>query len=116
MDNTINQSLAWARFEALRNHPPPFWDEAGVSQFHDIVAALEDVYGIDLSAFRIPNADVKPRVVQVSRAPYSGRFPARKRMSEKRYCEGHIVRRHMEGIVLFFQNLQPAPERRKIGF
>jgi hypothetical protein len=116
MDHTHKQSVAWARFEAWRSHPPHWWDEGAVAQFHGIVAALEEAYGVDLSSFRIPDAEVKPRIVGVSRAPRSGRFPARKEMSDKRYCDEQFALRQMEGIVFYFQSLQPSPEPKKVGF
>jgi hypothetical protein len=116
MDIAHKQSLVWARFQALRSHPPSAWDEGAVSQFHEIVSALEEAFGIDLSSFRIPEAELKPRVVSFRRASYSGRFPARKQMSDKRSCDAHFVQRQVDGIVLYFQNLQPTPERQKIGF
>lgn len=110
------QNLAWARLEALRSHPPTSWDEVEVSRFHEIVTALEDAYGVDLSSFKIPDAEMKQIVVSMSRASYSGRFPARRQMSDKRFCDVHFVRRQIDGIVLYLQSLQPAPEQRKIGF
>jgi len=116
MDYSHKQSVAWAQFEAFRSHPPIWWDEAGVGQFHGIVTALEDAYAVDLSSFRIPAAEVKPRVVGVSRIPRSGRFPARTQMSDKRYCNEQFALRQVEGIVFYFQNLQPSPEPKKVGF
>src|SRR5271157_5692604 len=115
MDNTRKQGLAWARFEALRSLPPRSWDEAAVSQFHEVVTALEEAYAIELSSFRVPDAEMKRRVVGVSRIGYSGRSrPVQ--MSDTRYCDEQFVRRQMEGIVLYFRNLQPPPERQKFGF
>ncbi|MGC9946151.1 MAG: hypothetical protein ABSF64_07250 [Bryobacteraceae bacterium] len=87
-----------------------------MAQLHEIVTALEEAYAVDLSSFRVPGAELKPRIVGVSRAPRSGRFPARKQMSDKSYCDEQFVLRQMEGIVFYFQNLQPQPERRKLGF
>jgi len=116
MDNHNQQSLAWAQFEALRIHQPKSWDEAAVSTFHEIVTSLEDGFGVDLSAFRVPATDMKPRTLGGSRASYSGRFPARKQMSVQRYCDDAVIRRHIDGIALYFQSLQPAAEVRKIGF
>lgn len=116
MDDAKKESLAWARFQALRSHPPSSWDEGAVAQFHEIVTALEEAYAVELSSFRIPDAEMKPRIVGVWRASHSGRFPARKQMSDKRYCDEQFVRRQMEGIVFYFQSLQPPPDRQKFGF
>jgi hypothetical protein len=115
VDDANKQSLAWAHFLALRSHPPNSWDEGAVSQFHEVVAALEESYAIDLSSFRVPDAEMKRNIVGVSRMGLSGRHrPAQ--MSDKRYCDEHFIRRQIEGIVLYFQNLQPLPERQKFGF
>jgi hypothetical protein len=54
MDIANKQSLACARFQALRSHPPSSGDEGEVSQFHEIVSALEEAFSEDLSVFRIP--------------------------------------------------------------
>lgn len=116
MDIANNQSLAMARFQAFRTSPPSSWDESTVSQFHEVVSALEEAFEADLSSFRIPETDLKPRVVSRRLASYSGLWPASKQMSDKRYCDEKLAQRKIDGIVLYFQNLQPMTERPKIGF
>jgi hypothetical protein len=116
MDILSEQSLAWARFQALRSHPPSSGNEGEVSQFHEIVSALEAAYGLDLSSFRVPDTEMRQRIVSARRAPYSGRFPAHKQVSDKRFCDVRFLLRQMDGIALYFQNLQPSPERKSIGF
>ena len=131
MDIANKQSLALARFQALLSHPLSSGDEGEVSQFHEIVSALEEAFNVDLSSFRIPEAELKQsedesgstawedagrHVVRFSRAPYSGRFPARKQMSDKRFCDVHFLQRQIDGIALYFQNLRPTPKRQNIGF
>jgi hypothetical protein len=71
---------------------------------------------VNLSAFRIPDSEITQKIIAVQRAPRSGRFPGRTQMSEKRYCNEKFARRQVEGIVLYFQNMQPPPERPKFGF
>jgi len=115
MDDGRKHSLAWARFEALRSHPPRLWDETAVVQFHEIVTALEEAYAVDLTSFRVPDAHLKQRVVGVSRIGYSGRRRP-PQVSDERYCEERFVQRQIEGIVFYFQNLQPPPDRQKFGF
>ncbi|MGH9640170.1 MAG: hypothetical protein ACRD3Y_08925, partial [Bryobacteraceae bacterium] len=85
MDITHEQSLAWAQFQALRSNPPSSWDEGTVSQFHEIISALESAFGASLSTFRIPDTEMKQIVIQARRASYSGRFPASSLLSDKRY-------------------------------
>jgi hypothetical protein len=116
MGGAHSHNVAWARFVALRNDQPIWWDEHEVSRFHAIVAAVEDAYAVDLSAFHIPDSEMKQQIVGVQRTPRSGRFSGRKQMSEKRYCDERFARRQIEGIVLYFQSLEPLPERQKFGF
>jgi hypothetical protein len=131
MDVANKQSLALARFQALLSHPPSLGGEGEVLQFHEIVSALEEAFNVDLSSFRIPEAELKQyedesgstawvdagrHVGRLSPAPYSGSFPAGTQMSDKRFCDVHFLRRQIDGITYFFQNLRPATERPKIGF
>jgi hypothetical protein len=115
MDNANKQHLALANFEAFRSHLPNSWDENEVSRFHKIVTELEDAYGLDLSSFRIPDAEMKPVLIGVSRIGRSGqRRPSQ--YSGKKYCDDRVAQRKVDGIVFYFQNLQPVPERPKVGF
>ena len=116
MDSHNEQSLAWARFQSFRSHPPSSGSQDEVAQFHDVVSALEKAFALDLSSFRIPDAEMRQQIVSFRRAPRSGRFPAQTRLSDKRSCDVQLLLRQMDGIALYFQNLQPPPEDRKIGF
>jgi hypothetical protein len=118
MDDAQKWSLALARFNAFRSHPPNRLDEGAVAQFHEIVTALEEASGEDLSSFRIPDSEMKQRVISVSplrarpgRPPSGGR-----RMSQERYCDDQYMQRQIEGIASYLQSPKPSPERRKIGF
>ncbi|MEO6802160.1 MAG: hypothetical protein ABI197_02820 [Granulicella sp.] len=131
MDIANKQSLAWARFQALQSHPPSSGDEGEVSKFHEIVYALEEAFNVDLSSFRIPEAELKQYEDESgstawvdagrhggrsSQAPYSGSFPAHNQMSGKRFCDINFLQRQIEGIARYFENLSPPPKRRNIGF
>jgi hypothetical protein len=84
-------------------------------QFHEIVTALEQAYAVDLSSFRIPDSEMKRMIVGVSRIPRSGRRRP-PQMSDERYCDEQVALRKVDGIVFYFQNLQPPAERQKFGF
>jgi len=122
MDIANKQSLALARFQALRSHPPSSGDEGEVSQFHEIVSALEEAFDLDLSSFRIPEAELKQYEDESGSTAWEdagrnvGRFPARMQMSDKRFCDVHFLQRQIDGIALYFQNLRPTPKRQNIGF
>jgi len=109
------QPLTWATFESFRSHLPKSWNQSEVGRFNKIVNDLEDAYAVDLSTFRIEDAEMKPRLIQVSRIGVSGhrRAPV---YSDEKYCDEQVARRKIDGIVFYFQNLQPAPERPKVGF
>ena len=114
-DIANKRNLAWSRFASLRSDPPRSWDENAVSQFHQIVTDLEGAYAVDLSSFRVPDAELKNTIVGASRVGYTGRRrPAQ--MSDGRYCDEQVARRQLEGIAVYFQNLQPQFEPRKFGF
>lgn len=116
MDDFKKWHLAWAKFDALRLHPPTSWDESAVQQYHQIVTALEEAaLGEDLSQFRIPDGELKHKVLSARRMGRSG-TPGSKTLSTVRYCNEHYMRRQIEGISHYFHNRQPATEPRKIGF
>jgi hypothetical protein len=116
MDDAQKKSIAWARFLALQHHMPTSWNEGAVHEYHEIVAGLEEAWpGHDLSAFRIPDDRLKQRVIQAQRMSRRG-VPGVRVMSNERYCDEQYMHRQIEGISLYFQNLQPPPEPRKIGF
>lgn len=120
MDPANKQSRAWARFQALLSHRPSSGDEGEVSQFHEIVSALEEAFNEDLSSFRIPEAAMKQFEDESGSTAWvdagRGRFPARKQMSGKRFCDVDFLNRQIDGIALYFQNLRPTPKRQNIGF
>ncbi|HME56749.1 MAG TPA: hypothetical protein VKF63_00305 [Terracidiphilus sp.] len=118
MNIANKQSLAMARFQAFRTSPPSSWDESAVSQFNEVVSALGEAFETDLSSFRIPESELKQYEDESGSTSWvdAGRFPARKQMSDKRYCDEKLAQRKIDGIVFFFQNLQPMAERPKIGF
>jgi hypothetical protein len=69
MDDSRRRSLAWAKFMALLDFPPVEWDEAAVSHFHEILFALQEAFGMDLSEFRIPDRLMMPIPPYVRRMP-----------------------------------------------
>ncbi len=101
--NDAHRSLARARFEALRQHQPSIWNRAEVTRFHEIVTGLEEAFGIDLGLCRIPETEMRPHLVNMQRAPRSGRFPQLKQYSSEVYCDTRLVQEKIETI---FKHLQ----------
>jgi hypothetical protein len=109
MDDLQKWHVAWARFDALRKAPPFSWDEDAVQQYHEIVTSLEEASpSDDLSSFRVPNSELQLKVI-------SSRFGIHT-FSAKRYCNNQYMLRQIEGIAIYFQNLQLSNEPRKFGF
>jgi hypothetical protein len=118
MDIDDKQRLALISLQAFHTNPPSFWDESAISQFHEVVFELEKAYERDLSSFRIPEAELKPYEDESGSISWveAGRFPARKQMPEKRYCDEKLAKRKLDRLVIYFQNPQPPPNRPKTGF
>jgi len=123
MDICLKQSRALARFQALQIHPPSSGDEGEVSQFHEIVSALEEAFDENLSAFRIPEDKLKQyedesgSTAWVDAGRHGSRFsPAGKQMSERRFCDVRFLQQQIDGIAIYLQNRKPTPKSPKIGF
>lgn len=82
----------------------PF-DEECVEQFHKIVTILEGASGEDFSHFRIPPDKLKPRIVSVQRASYSG-HPGRVRYSDKKDCDAGYFRSQVDGLGKYLPSIR----------
>jgi hypothetical protein len=123
IDNKMNSALA--QLQAMQINRPSSGDEGEVSQFHEIVDALEEAFKVDLTSYRIQDADLKQYEDEsgstswVDAGRHVDRFslaPASKQMSAKRYCDVHLLQRKIDGVALYIQTLIQTPERKKIGF
>jgi hypothetical protein len=101
-----DQSLAKARFLALRQHQRDLWNRDNVARYHTVIADLEQAYGIDLTSFRVPDGEMRPRLIGITRAPLSGRFPARKQYSKESFCDEGLMQERIEGIYLYLQSIE----------
>jgi hypothetical protein len=75
----------------LRNNLPRTWDTTAVSSFHEVLAALQQAFGEDLSSFRIPGA-TQP-------------------LSSSEYCSEQIALQQLEGVHSYLQRLQSGTPR-----
>jgi hypothetical protein len=107
MNAADRQALVWATFEAFRSHLPKSWDQNEISRFHKMIIDLEEAYSVDLSTFRIEDAEMKPRFLGGARMGYSSRVASAAQYSDKK-CDEQVARRKVDGIVFYLQNLQPA--------
>ena len=114
MDDQREWAQAWARFNSLRTNFPFQWSHGEVMKYHDILAELERASREDLSAFRIAESEMKPKMLSATRATY--RRPGHVTMSNERYCSEQHMRQQMEGVVMYFDNLQAPVKPKTFGF
>src|SRR5689334_15360963 len=105
MDNSPAKRLAVAKFMALRNSPLGSWDDNDVSSFHDILSVLQEAFGEDLSAFRIPDERMQPVPAYVQRRPRMGRPVPPIPMTGRRLCSEHFARQQIEGLYSYLQQM-----------
>lgn len=106
--NEREWALAWARFYSLKANPPFEWDENEVSKYHEILELLEGVSGESLSAFRVAESKLKQKGTSIIFG--SLRRPPRVTTSEGRYCDDRYMCQQLEGVEMYFQNLEPASQ------
>jgi hypothetical protein len=104
-DDIHRKRFARARLEALRNNPPTLWDEIEVSNFHDIVTALENAFSRDFSSSRIPLNRMEPRLVSKQRDPRSGRHQGRAQYADKLCCRGPFAQQQIDGLYSYLESL-----------
>ncbi len=107
MDDQRRQAQAWALFHAFANNLPPEISEERVAEYHGILQELGNASGEDLTAFRIPESELKPKVASWSR-------PTRRRRgivtyTTERYCDPTVMRRQIEAVLRYFHAIQPPP-------
>jgi len=112
MVNDPKWNRAWAKFIAYRDNLPDSFDEEEVDKYHKLVSSLQEASGENLADFRIPKSEMKPKVVAATLG--SRRRPGRVTYSPQRYCDRRFIQQQIDGIVHYFQSLQPP--RKKPGF
>lgn len=109
--NQIRLAEAYARINALKAHLPEAYvvEQKYVEEFHEVLSVLEQESCADLSKFRIPESEVRPRVISVRRMRGSVTY------SDRSYCERSFLMMRIDGILGFF-SLQMATPKTAIGF
>jgi hypothetical protein len=105
MTDSRQFSIARVRLDALRKQIPPSIDESRVADYHSIVDALEASSGEVLKDFRIPDHEIKPKVVSAVRGSYRG-GPGRVTHSDKKYCDHGYFTRQVEALWQHVQTLR----------
>jgi len=94
------------RLEALRQNIPTWIGENVVREYNAIVHALQVAsHDENMVHFRIPDAEIKPRVVSVQRA--GRRSPGRTNYSKDNYCDSGLFRRQIQALWEYIQKTDP---------
>jgi hypothetical protein len=103
-------ALAWAKFEAMYKNLPTSVTENHVRDFHEILGLLEEASSEDLASFRVSDSRVQPRLTSFNYVT------GRKNYSATRYCDRAYLMTQMDGVRGYFDNLQPPPQKARVGF
>jgi hypothetical protein len=90
------RDLALSRFEGVYKNQPNWWGENEVQQYHEVVTAVEEAYGDDLSSFRVPETMMEYAIVAIS----PGRSVQR---SNRRTCEPKYMRQKLDGLASYLK-------------
>jgi len=106
---------ACERLSALRKNIGEMVDylvlETYVQEFHAVLDRIEGI-GIDVSEFRIPDSEVKPKVTNVSPVSYIGGGGGHVSYSKEKYVDKSFILTKLDAILGYFKSEKP----RKIGF
>jgi len=101
---------AYARLESLRDNLPDFSvGEKYVREFHEILQLLEKDSGADLTRFRVPAGEVKPRVTSANYLRGTCTY------SKTGYCDRSFLKMKVDAVIRFFE-LQSSNSKPAIGF
>ena len=92
--------LAVAEFQAMRANVPGFIPEAFVNDFHAVLDKMAAASEEDFDTFRIPAADLRPRVVSFQLGSYRG-GPGRKQYSRENFCDSNLFQRKIDGLTAY---------------
>jgi hypothetical protein len=102
-------TIALTQLEVLRRNIPDEVPEERVTEFDLALTEIESSLGEDLSAFRVPPTEVKPRIASVRRAAYGRPGSGNVTYTKTKYCDRGIFSLKIEGVALYLQKLQPEP-------
>lgn len=109
MADSRKLTIALTQLDVLRRNIPGEVPEETVNEYHAILTAIETSLGEDLSAFRIPQSEVTPRIVSTRRAAYGRPGSGGATYSRTKYCEGELFSRKIEGASRYLQKIQSQP-------
>jgi hypothetical protein len=94
------------RLEALRQNIPSLIGENIVRDYNAIIHALQVAsHDENMVHFRIPDTELKPRIVSVRMG--SRRFPGRTNYSKDNYCDSGLFKRQVQALWGYIQKSHP---------
>ncbi len=104
--NDAEWEQAWARLLAFRQHLPEHYEihERLVDEYHGLLKLFEELVGAGLSAFSVPQDDIRPRVVGVSMATM--RRPGRTHYSDDNYCLQTTLLMKIDALIPFLDGMR----------
>lgn len=101
-------SIAYIKFKAYYGNVPSWIKTPEVAYYHELVSALEEASGEDLSHFKIPPERLKPKVVGAQRGSYRG-GPGRTIYSSESYCDNDFFQSQLDALNEYLKTLSPKP-------
>lgn len=92
--------LAVAHFEAIRSNVPGYVGESFVDDYHAALDEMAAASGEDFDSFRVPTAELKPRVVSVQLGSYRG-GRGRTNYSKNNYCDSNLFQRKIDALTAY---------------
>ncbi|MBI2818975.1 MAG: hypothetical protein HYX73_03265 [Acidobacteria bacterium] len=100
---------AYSRLKALKGNLPSLVDEIYVIEYHEILAMLEELSGVDLKNFRVPASQIRPRLVS------GNLLTGEQRFSNGKYVQHSFLMMRIDGVLNMFEILSSQPKT-TIGF
>src|SRR5437660_5219186 len=88
--------LAMSRFNGYYANIPSWLKTEQIEDYHDIVSALEEASGEDLSHFKIPADKIRPKIRSVQ--PGTRRHPGSAQYSREGYCDSTFFQGQIDGL------------------
>jgi hypothetical protein len=96
--------LAVVQFRALHDHIPNLVQEKLVQEYHAILDLLAAASEEDLDSFRIPNAELKPRVTGGQIGGY--RSPGKTFYSKDNFCDRNLFQRKLDSLANYLPGIE----------
>jgi|SRR5579871_3240975 len=117
MDDERKWHLAWAELRAFQKNLPTTIEENHVTEFHAILDRLREASGEDITPFRIPAAEVRPKEIPLMRSDYPGVGQPAPMFTDKKFCDRNLMLRRIDSVFGYFDSLAgPKEEKPKYGF